>query len=1044
MRIEGLQIDGFGHFHRREFRPLESPLTVLYGSNEAGKSTMLDFIRTMLFGFSGPSKLAFHPPLAGGQHGGKITLRSEDGRQYIIERRPGVHGGTIRVTSDKAQVFETDAELRRLLGHATEAMYQNVFAFGLGELQTSRSLDGPEVTGQIYNAGLGAASLPKALAGLKDGAEKLFKPGGSTQTVADILSALQSTEKALDEVRGDSAEYGRLSARIGAIAGELVDATAETARLSRHAAELDRLRKGWAEWLPLVELRTRRAQLPATERFPQSALARLESSEKRVREADDGVREARAETEAAAVLATQPIPGEALLPDAAAIEQVRRQRKSFDDSLRDLPKREQEASGKEGDLRSALASLGETWDRARVVSFDLSIAIDSQLAQWQKQLDEAEREALASGIRARADADAESDAKEKLAEARKLQDAMPGPARDAAEIADRRAVIRETRTALDERLRARANREEIERQIEDAAAAIAPSVPLPNLRALGIAAALMAVVAIGAGLVLGGNATLLGLLIGLPLFGIAAFALRPARRPSTAAPLPVFASEGRMARAATGEAAAQANLDHVAAPLGALPRHQRDLDALDLELDTASAALAAWGMAQDRVDTAQRNADSIGRRAEASQKLSEDRAARQAELVAGWRGWLATLRLPDLLPVPAAKMLDQIGYAQKSSSDVDAAGHRVAAIEADIRAYRDQVTALASPHGLVVGDAPFSPGEVADELCRRFDLAVRAAASREAATAKLAECRHRLKLSEDRLAESRAAMEALLASAGATDSEELRRLDALHTEALSLDQQIREAEQKLVMLSGPGSQFNDFLEKLAGTTIGDVEAESSEVLGAHTAAAALRDQLLDERGAASTRLADLSSDATGSELMARRETLIEQLNSAAREWSTLTLARHLLERARAKYEAERQPAVLKHAQSFFRAVTDGRYQTLISPLGTHNVTIIGQDNSHKTPEQLSRGTQEQLYLALRFGLIRQFAESAEPLPVVVDDILVNFDPERAYRTAQAFVELSQTNQVLVFTCHPETVALFTKADPRTQVIDLSDKTSLAG
>ncbi|MFS8087309.1 MAG: ATP-binding protein, partial [Acidobacteriota bacterium] len=117
-------------------------------------------------------------------------------------------------------------------------------------------------------------------------------------------------------------------------------------------------------------------------------------------------------------------------------------------------------------------------------------------------------------------------------------------------------------------------------------------------------------------------------------------------------------------------------------------------------------------------------------------------------------------------------------------------------------------------------------------------------------------------------------------------------------------------------------------------------------------------------------------------------------------------------------------------------VTGRRYATLISPLGTHNVTIIGKDGDHKTPEQLSRGTQEQLYLALRFGLIRQFAENAEPLPVIVDDILVNFDPERAARAAESFAELSKTNQVLVFTCHPETAQLFTTADARTQVISL--------
>ena len=85
---------------------------------------------------------------------------------------------------------------------------------------------------------------------------------------------------------------------------------------------------------------------------------------------------------------------------------------------------------------------------------------------------------------------------------------------------------------------------------------------------------------------------------------------------------------------------------------------------------------------------------------------------------------------------------------------------------------------------------------------------------------------------------------------------------------------------------------------------------------------------------------------------------------------------------------------------------------------------------------MSRGTREQLYLSLRFGLIREFGERTERLPVVVDEVLVNFDPKRAGHAARAFAELANTNQVLVFTCHPETVALFTDVASETQVIQI--------
>ena len=47
--------------------------------------------------------------------------------------------------------------------------------------------------------------------------------------------------------------------------------------------------------------------------------------------------------------------------------------------------------------------------------------------------------------------------------------------------------------------------------------------------------------------------------------------------------------------------------------------------------------------------------------------------------------------------------------------------------------------------------------------------------------------------------------------------------------------------------------------------------------------------------------------------------------------------------------------------------------------------------------------------------------------MVVDEVLVNFDPERARLAAEAFAALSETNQVLVFTCHPGTAGLFAEA-----------------
>ena len=191
-----------------------------------------------------------------------------------------------------------------------------------------------------------------------------------------------------------------------------------------------------------------------------------------------------------------------------------------------------------------------------------------------------------------------------------------------------------------------------------------------------------------------------------------------------------------------------------------------------------------------------------------------------------------------------------------------------------------------------------------------------------------------------------------------------------------------------------------------------------------------------EQGKVGSLLSQLTSEEESSALRVRKNVLIEELREQAREWSQLTIAEELLTRTRMKFQEERQPNVIQHAQKFFATITDQRYNRLFSPPGEQSLTITERTGDSKQPAELSRGTREQLYLSLRFGLIREFGERTERLPVVVDEVLVNFDPDRARRAAEAFVELAQTNQVLVFTCHPETVALFTGVAPGTQVIEI--------
>jgi uncharacterized protein YhaN len=73
---------------------------------------------------------------------------------------------------------------------------------------------------------------------------------------------------------------------------------------------------------------------------------------------------------------------------------------------------------------------------------------------------------------------------------------------------------------------------------------------------------------------------------------------------------------------------------------------------------------------------------------------------------------------------------------------------------------------------------------------------------------------------------------------------------------------------------------------------------------------------------------------------------------------------------------------------------------------------------------------EQLLLALRLGLIKVYEDQAEPMPIIMDDIMVNFDDNRGPLAIKALAEFAVNRQVLVLTCHQNMLATYKKFGAR--------------
>jgi uncharacterized protein YhaN len=181
------------------------------------------------------------------------------------------------------------------------------------------------------------------------------------------------------------------------------------------------------------------------------------------------------------------------------------------------------------------------------------------------------------------------------------------------------------------------------------------------------------------------------------------------------------------------------------------------------------------------------------------------------------------------------------------------------------------------------------------------------------------------------------------------------------------------------------------------------------------------DDALRALGVATLRLEELDQASQAVVLGQELELTRSQLAEAVEQWVPVTLARACMRLAMERFEKEHQPQLLIEVGRLLRRMTLGRHTGLSRKLDEQGTLLVHQaDGQVKEPHQLSTGTREQLYLAIRLAYVLHYCREAEPLPIVMDDVLVNFDDARAAATLDALVDVGRHVQVILLTCHQST------------------------
>lgn len=150
-------------------------------------------------------------------------------------------------------------------------------------------------------------------------------------------------------------------------------------------------------------------------------------------------------------------------------------------------------------------------------------------------------------------------------------------------------------------------------------------------------------------------------------------------------------------------------------------------------------------------------------------------------------------------------------------------------------------------------------------------------------------------------------------------------------------------------------------------------------------------------------------------LSARQEQLRQQLERRTREHEALALAAQALTAANARLQERFSPALGRLAGEWMSRLTGGKYTTVSLNRELEASAAQTGQLPHKALT-LSKGTVDQLYLAVRLAVCQLCLPADEPAPLLLDDALVTFDDGRMEQALACLEELAKQRQVLLFTC----------------------------
>ena len=149
------------------------------------------------------------------------------------------------------------------------------------------------------------------------------------------------------------------------------------------------------------------------------------------------------------------------------------------------------------------------------------------------------------------------------------------------------------------------------------------------------------------------------------------------------------------------------------------------------------------------------------------------------------------------------------------------------------------------------------------------------------------------------------------------------------------------------------------------------------------------------------------------------------MGEAAERYLKLHTASRLLKWSMEKFRETKQGPMLAKASAIFNSLTLGSFSRLLVDSEAATPRLFGIRPSGEQVEVvgMSEGSRDQLYLALRLAALELQIDQGLNMPLIADDLFINFDDRRTAAGLEVLGELSRRMQVVFLTHHEHLVPL---------------------